>query len=150
LFGISRVLSAKDAWHEVLQCAQNPALNIIISNTTEVGLQLVLESIFSSHRHLSRPSCWRSYMSVLKSLGAGASKLVVLPTELITDNGKILRRIVTELARSIIWKQPLRHGWMKKFRSAVRWWIALCREDPNPACCNNWKSALAIPMRCLR
>jgi tagaturonate reductase len=97
--GISRVLSAKEAWHEVLQCAQNPALNIIISNTTEVGLQLVPESIFQQPP-ASFPAKLLAFLyERFKKLGAGASKLVVLPTELITDNGKILRAIVTELAR---------------------------------------------------
>src|SRR5678815_1530639 len=38
---ISRVLSASSEWEKVLECAQNPALCVVISNTTEVGIQLV-------------------------------------------------------------------------------------------------------------
>src|SRR5882757_7551836 len=34
---ISRVLSAKEQWQEILQCAHNPEMQVIISNTTEVG-----------------------------------------------------------------------------------------------------------------
>ena len=34
---ISRVLSAKDEWDAVLKCAHNPEMQVIISNTTEVG-----------------------------------------------------------------------------------------------------------------
>ncbi len=38
---ISRVLSAQQNWKEILDCAHNPDMKIIISNTTEVGIQLV-------------------------------------------------------------------------------------------------------------
>src|SRR5690349_20185050 len=35
---ISRVLSAGEEWKEILQCAHNKAMQLIISNTTEVGI----------------------------------------------------------------------------------------------------------------
>src|SRR5262245_17242360 len=35
---ISRVLSANGQWKEILECAHNPEMKIIISNTTEVGI----------------------------------------------------------------------------------------------------------------
>ncbi|MEO7531951.1 MAG: altronate oxidoreductase, partial [Sediminibacterium sp.] len=38
---ISRVLSANDEWDEILKCAANPQMQLIISNTTEVGITLV-------------------------------------------------------------------------------------------------------------
>ncbi|MGI8637738.1 MAG: tagaturonate reductase, partial [Segetibacter sp.] len=34
---ISRVLSANKHWNEILECAANPEMEIVISNTTEVG-----------------------------------------------------------------------------------------------------------------
>ncbi|HLL43228.1 MAG TPA: hypothetical protein VK369_08830, partial [Segetibacter sp.] len=37
---ISRVLSANEQWHEILACAENPEMEIVISNTTEVGIAL--------------------------------------------------------------------------------------------------------------
>src|SRR4030095_8735791 len=40
---VSRVLSARQDWSEILKYAHNRHLQIIISNTTEVGLQLVKE-----------------------------------------------------------------------------------------------------------
>src|SRR5687768_6746349 len=43
---ISRVLSAKQQWDEILKCAHSAEIKIIISNTTEVGIQLVKEPIF--------------------------------------------------------------------------------------------------------
>src|ERR1700730_7491404 len=36
---ISRVLSAKQQWQDILQCAHNPDMQVILSNTTEVGIQ---------------------------------------------------------------------------------------------------------------
>src|ERR1700712_5650239 len=34
---ISRVLFAKQEWQKILACAKNPAIQVIISNTTETG-----------------------------------------------------------------------------------------------------------------
>ena len=45
---ISRVLSAKNEWNKILECAHNPLMKIIISNTTEVGIELVQDDI---HRY---------------------------------------------------------------------------------------------------
>src|SRR6186713_3125475 len=42
---ISRVLSAADHWGQILECAHNQNMQIIISNTTEVGIQFVNEDI---------------------------------------------------------------------------------------------------------
>src|SRR5579872_7354957 len=42
---ISRVLSARDHWKEILQLAQRPEMRIVISNTTEVGIQLSADDI---------------------------------------------------------------------------------------------------------
>ena len=38
---ISRVISASHQWAELLASASNAQLQIVISNTTEVGVQLV-------------------------------------------------------------------------------------------------------------
>jgi len=96
---ISRVLSAKDHWNEVLRCAANPALNIVISNTTEVGIQLVKESVFQNPP-LSFPAKLLCFLyERFKNLGDGEeARMVVLPTELITDNAKKLQAILLELA----------------------------------------------------
>ena len=42
---VSRVLQASTQWKDILQCAHNPNMNLIISNTTEVGIQLVDDHI---------------------------------------------------------------------------------------------------------
>lgn len=95
---ISRVLSARDQWQEILRCAQNPALEIIISNTTEVGIQLVEEDI-RLHPPASYPGKLLAilYERFKTFKGSPESGLVIVPTELIPDNGKKLAGIVREL-----------------------------------------------------
>ena len=96
---ISRVLSAKDEWSEILQCAHNPNMQIIISNTTEVGIQLVQDDI---HRlpPVSFPGKLLAFLLERYKAFAGSqqSGMVIVPTELIPDNGKKLESIVLELA----------------------------------------------------
>ena len=96
---ISRVLSAQQDWKEILNCAHNPEMKIIISNTTEVGIQLVHEDI---HRHppVSFPGKLLAFLyERYKAFGGSKnSGMVIVPTELIVDNGKKLESIVLELA----------------------------------------------------
>ena len=96
---ISRVLSAATQWDAILKVAQSPDLQVIISNTTEVGIQLVKEDI----RTQPPASFPGKLLSVLYERyqafnGSPDSGLVIIPTELIVDNGKKLESIVFELA----------------------------------------------------
>ena len=97
---ISRVLVAQSQWAEVLRFAASPDLRVVISNTTEMGIELVKEDIGL------RPP--RSFPGKLLAVlharfqafaGDGARGLVVVPTELIPDNGRQLEATVRELAR---------------------------------------------------
>lgn len=96
---VSRVLSAKDEWSEILKCAHNPHMQVIISNTTEVGIQLVQDDI---HRlpPVSFPGKLLAFLlERYKAFdGSRQSGMVIVPTELIPDNGKKLESIVLELA----------------------------------------------------
>ncbi len=96
---ISRVLSAKEDWEKVLQCAANADLSIIISNTTEVGIQLIKEDVRQSPP-VSFPAKLLALLyeryKVFK--GSAASGMIIIPTELLVDNAKKLAVIVTELA----------------------------------------------------
>lgn len=96
---ISRVLTADQDWDTILGIATSPELNIIVSNTTEVGIQLVKESI-DQKPPVSFPA---KLLAVLyaryKALGTNEqADLAVIATELIPDNGKKLEAIVLELA----------------------------------------------------
>ena len=97
---ISRVLAAQTQWNEVLVLARNPKLQIIISNTTEVGLTYVEESIFQ-HPPQSFPAKLTAFLyERFRSVGGSKAKgLVVIPTELVTDNGLKLRDAVEQTAK---------------------------------------------------
>ncbi|WP_218840241.1 tagaturonate reductase [Spirosoma fluviale] len=97
---ISRVLAAQTQWHDVLVLARNPKLQIIISNTTEIGLNYVEESIFQ-HPPQSFPAKLTAFLyERFRSVGGSKAKgLVVIPTELVTDNGLKLREAVEKLAQ---------------------------------------------------
>jgi tagaturonate reductase len=96
---ISRVLTADQDWEKILDVARSAELKIIVSNTTEVGIQLVEESI-----QQNPPSSFPAkLLSVLyaryQAFPQGeAADLAVIATELIPDNGKKLAAIVLELA----------------------------------------------------
>ena len=45
---VSRVLGAKTEWKKILECAHNPEMQIVLSNTTEVGIQLVDDDIHAA------------------------------------------------------------------------------------------------------
>jgi len=96
---VSRVLSAKSEWQQILQCAYNPEMRIIISNTTEVGIQLVEEAI-TDHPPASFPGKLLAFLyERYKAFnGTPESGMVIVPTELITDNGTKLKQIILELA----------------------------------------------------
>jgi len=96
---ISRVLIAKDEWEDVLKCAHNEHLSVIISNTTEVGIRQINDNV---HRYppVSFPGKLLSFLyeRFTAFKGSKESGLVIVPTELIPDNGKKLEALVLELA----------------------------------------------------
>ncbi|MGN6543178.1 MAG: tagaturonate reductase [Ginsengibacter sp.] len=96
---ISRVLNANNEWERVLKCAHNEHLNVIISNTTEVGIRQINESV---HRYppVSFPGKLLSFLyeRFIAFNGSRERGLVIVPTELIPDNGKKLEAIIFELA----------------------------------------------------
>lgn len=98
---ISRVLSARDQWDEIMQCAGNPELQVIISNTTEVGIQLVEDDI-QGRPPVSFPGKLLAFLYARYRAfkGSPESGLVIVPTELIMENGKKLASIIKELAQS--------------------------------------------------
>jgi tagaturonate reductase len=96
---ISRVISAEKDWSAILEVARDPALRLIVSNTTEVGIQLLNEPV-SANPPASFPGkllavLYERYKLFKQEADAG---LVVIATELIPENGKQLENIVYELA----------------------------------------------------
>ena len=97
---VSRVLSASDSWETILSYAHNPEMQIIISNTTEVGIALVEDSILLTPP-VSFPGKLLAFLYQRYKAFNGSKErgMVIIPTELIMDNGIKLRSIVLELAR---------------------------------------------------
>jgi tagaturonate reductase len=96
---ISRVLSAATEWSAILEVAQSPHLQVVISNTTEVGIKLLKEDV-RKHPPVSYPGKLLAilYERYKAFNGSAQSGLIIIPTELIVDNGKKLEAIVLELA----------------------------------------------------
>ena len=97
---ISRVLAASDEWAEILKVAASPELKVIISNTTEVGITLVDDDKVTAAPPKSFPG--KLLAVLLKRFetfgGSADSGFVIVPTELVVDNGTKLKDIVKQLA----------------------------------------------------
>jgi tagaturonate reductase len=117
---VSRALAASTQWAEVLRCAENPELELIFSNTTEVGI--VLDD--SDAQAAPGDAAPRSFPGKLAAFLLHRARWcrydtarapIVIPTELIEDNGGKLRDIVVTLARR--WKtEPEFLGWLDDVR----------------------------------
>jgi tagaturonate reductase len=109
---ISRVLSADDQWSEILACASNPTLEIILSNTTEVGIQLVREDI-RQNPPASFPGKLLAFLYTRWQAFQGdvTKGFIVVPTELVPQNGDLLKSVVRELA-VINQLEPLFLAWL--------------------------------------
>ncbi len=93
---ISRVVAAPDAWPDIMALANAPQLQVIISNTTEVGIQYVDEDI-----HQSPPESFPAKLTAFlyaRYQQAPQIPTVVVPTELVSDNGTRLKEIVSQHA----------------------------------------------------
>lgn len=98
---ISKVVSARDEWPFIVQTACDPSVNILISNTTEAGLQLgQYEAVTSEQAPASFPGKITALLYArFRALGGGSqSGTIVLPCELVVSNGDILKDMVLKLA----------------------------------------------------
>jgi tagaturonate reductase len=117
---ISRVLSAGKDWEAILKVAHSPHLQVVISNTTEVGIQLVQDDI-RKHPPVSYPGKLLAILYERYKAFNGSDKcgLVIVPTELIVDNGKKLESIILELAH------------LNKLEPAFMDWLECCNHFCN-------------------
>lgn len=97
---VSRALTAKHDWQEIIKLAESPEIDYIFSNSTEVGLQYVEEPISQTEAPESYPAklltfLYHRYTTQGESNAPG---VCVLPLELIIDNGEELLQILMRLA----------------------------------------------------
>lgn len=96
---ISRVLSAQTQWTDIVKAACLPEIQTVISNTTEIGIQYQEESI-SDRVPASYPAKLLAclYARYQAFNGDWDRGMVILPTELISNNAKVLQEILNRLA----------------------------------------------------
>jgi len=97
---IKEVLAASERWNDILRYAEDTNIRLVISNTTEVGIAFDKHDSIFNHPPQSFPGkllafLYRRYQHFGNDPEAG---LVILPTELISDNGKKLKDILILLA----------------------------------------------------
>ena len=99
---VSRALAASSEWDAVLRCAENPELELIFSNTTEIGI--TLDESDAAAPVVGAPRSFPGKLAAFllhRARWSGfdvARAPIVIPTELIEGNGDKLRDIVRTLA----------------------------------------------------
>lgn len=92
---VSRVLQSNAEWEAVLEAACQPSMEIIVSNTTEIGIQYVEENV-AAGVPASFPG---KLLAILyERFRRKLPGFVIIPTELVVDNGALLQSIVLKLA----------------------------------------------------
>ncbi|MFC4211962.1 tagaturonate reductase [Pedobacter lithocola] len=96
---ISRVLSATADWAEILKAAHQPEMQIVISNTTEVGI-VMSEDKITDNPPQSYPGKLLAFLHERYTAfnGSVESGMVIVPTELISDNADKLKEILLKLS----------------------------------------------------
>lgn len=92
---LSRALSAASEWDEVLNLARNPNIEIVFSNTTEVGIMLDEPDVpdLPPRSFPGKLTMW--LFERAKATAFSTDKpVIVIPCELVEQNGDRLREIV--------------------------------------------------------
>ena len=97
---VSRVLAAGSDWDQIIELATSASIEIIISNTTEAGMVLNASDQINNVVPESFPG---KLLALLferwKHFNGDINKgWVILPTELMPDNGILLKSLVNQLA----------------------------------------------------
>lgn len=97
---ISKVLPAQNNWNEIMQYAESANMKVIISNTTEIGIELKADDDIYATPPGSFPGKLLAflYKRFQHFKGSDDCGMVIIPTELIVDNGIKLKEIVLKLA----------------------------------------------------
>ena len=95
---VSRCLNPVSEYDSYMACALNPALRFIISNTTEAGIRYDPACLFTDRPASSFPGKLTQFLYArYREFGQERGKgLVLLPCELIEDNGKALKESILQ------------------------------------------------------
>ena len=94
---VSRCLDPKRDWEALLDCAENPDLRFIISNTTEAGIDFDPACRLDDAPPASFPAKLTAFL--YERWKRGGRGFVILSCELIDRNGDELRRCVNEYGK---------------------------------------------------
>ena len=110
---ISRRVNPFEDWRAFLTCAEQESINIVVSNTTEMGITYTPTARPVEAAPQTYPARLTAYLKHRFDHFGGATEagLVILPCELIEDNGDTLRRIV------------LRHAEDWRYGRAFQEWV---------------------------
>lgn len=96
---ISRVLPIKEQWQQVLECAHNAEIKLILSHTAPKLIRLVNDNV-RLHPPRTFPGQLLAFLyERFKAFGGSVqSGLLIVPAEEVPENGKKLEAVVFELA----------------------------------------------------
>ena len=110
---VSRVLAASEDWDKVLALARSADLKVILSNTTEIGLSLQKGDELAFPKSYPGRLCALLFERAEYFEYAYSNGVVILPCELIDNNGDLLRSLIIEQARR--WKLGTRfQDWVQR------------------------------------
>lgn len=104
---ISQIIHAYAEWDAFMATAREPEIRYLFSNTTESGLRLADEDQLEDTPPASFPAklCRWLYERYQHFAGSPEKGCIIIPCELIEDNGQLLRHLVIECAED--WRLPL-------------------------------------------
>lgn len=97
---ISRALNPYTQYEDYLALAENPDLRVIVSNTTEAGIEYLGTETLADRPPKSYPAKLTQFL--YKRFQSGLKGFILLPCELIDNNGDNLKACVLKYAES--WK----------------------------------------------
>ena len=101
---ISRGLNPYSEWESYLATAENPKMELIVSNTTEAGIEYREEELVAGKCPDTFPAKITAWLYKRYTVFSGAADkgMVVLPCELINYNGTALKECILKYSR--LWK----------------------------------------------
>jgi tagaturonate reductase len=111
----SRVIQAQKQWDELLQLAQSSEVQYVFSNTTENGLQLHGNDMQTTAVPHSFPA---KLLALLHHRfqhfnGSIHKGWIIVPTELLPNNGDLLKSLIIELADALKYPKSFHH-WLNE------------------------------------
>jgi tagaturonate reductase len=99
---ISRGIESYTQWEDFLKLAEDPAIEFVVSNTTEAGIAYNEEDKLTDKPPESYPGKLAAYLYHRYQIFNGAEDkgMVIIPVELIDRNGDNLKRIILQLAEN--------------------------------------------------